>query len=183
MGTIQTTQPVKLLIGVISKPEAWTAAIMKELRGHFGEPDYESPTFDFDTTSFYGIELGRPLKKRFISFCRLIDPGELAPIKLLTNRIEAAYSENGKRTVNLDPGYLDYNKVVLASVKNAGQKILLKDGIYADFILWYRKGAYASFEWTFPDFKDGRYNKALLDIRRLYKESMQVSKKGDSEHL
>ena len=153
--------------------ESWTEDIRASLNGYFGDFDYESPAIDFDITSFYGAEMGPALKRRFISFNRLIDPGDLSPIKIITNGIETAFSKNGKRTVNLDPGYLDYNKVVLASVKYAGQKILLKDGIYADFILWYRKGSYTSFEWTFPDFKDARYYKMLLDIRNIYKDKMK----------
>ena len=44
------------------------------------------------------------------------------------------------------------------------------DGIYADLTLRYEKGNYFPFPWSFPDFKEGHYNKMLLRIRELYKQ-------------
>ena len=78
------------------------------------------------------------------------------------------------RTVNCDAGYLDHNKVVLASAKEAGQKVYLDKGIYADLAGRYKNGAYRPFEWSFPDFKDGRYDKELLAIRALYLKQLRA---------
>jgi hypothetical protein len=40
--------------------------------------------------------------------------------------------------------------------------------VYADLIARYRAGRYQPFEWTFPDFRDGRYDQELSTIRRTY---------------
>ncbi len=64
---------------------------------------------------------------------------------------------------------MDYHKIVLASAKFGGQKIYIGKGIYADMTLWYEKGHYKSFPWTFLDFKDGLYEKVFLRIREIYK--------------
>jgi len=74
------------------------------------------------------------------------------------------------RKVNLDPGYLDYDKFVLASAKYNGQKIYLDCGIWADLTLHYEKGKFDPYPWSFPDFKSRMYDGAFLEMRRLYKD-------------
>lgn len=80
--------------------------------------------------------------------------------------------------MNLDVGYLDHNKIVLASLKYAGQKIALGDGVYADLIARYKHGRYQPFEWTFPDFRDGRYDEELAQVRRRYLEQRREFRAG-----
>ncbi|OVE74259.1 hypothetical protein BVX93_00360, partial [bacterium B13(2017)] len=124
--------------------------------------------YSFNSTDYYEQEMGSFLKRRIISFNKLVPPDVLIEAKLICNEIEKELCENQCRTVNLDIGFLEHNKVVLASVKYSGQKIYLGKGIYADMILKYGKGMYNSFDWTFMDFKDGRYSLELIEIRRIY---------------
>ncbi|MEA1997439.1 MAG: DUF4416 family protein, partial [Gemmatimonadota bacterium] len=112
-----------------------------------------------------------PLERIFISYRSLVQPGELVPAKLEARSIETALADSrGRRRVNIDPGTIDYQKVVLASFKYQGQKIYLDHGVWADLTLYFRKGGWAVFEWTFPDFKAGLYDSTLLEIRSLYKK-------------
>lgn len=76
----------------------------------------------------------------------------------------------GKRKINLGPGYMDFDKVVLASAKYNAQKIYLSQGIYADPTLWYEKGVFTACPFAFPDFKTDLYHKIFLHIRSLYKD-------------
>ena len=99
-------------------------------------------------------------------------------MKLLCNGIETELSRDGKRTVNLDAGYLDHNKVLLASAKEAGQKIYLDKGIYADLAGRYKGGHYQPFEWSFPDFRDGRYDGELLKMRSVYLKQLKKVQTG-----
>jgi hypothetical protein len=123
----------------------------------------------FEVTDYYQDEMGWGIQRIFLSFQRLIDPAGLADIKIDTNRIEDELAVDGRRKVNLDPGYMDVCKVVLASAKYNGQKIYLEKGIYADPTLHYQKGHFEPYPWSFPDFKDGRYESVFLRIRELYK--------------
>ncbi len=139
----------------------------------WGPIDFEGNNRLFDVTNYYEPEMGTPLYRRIISFETLSDPAALVGMKLACNELETALSGGGKRIVNLDAGYLDHNKVVLASAKEAGQKIYLGKGIYADLAGRYKAGRYQPFEWSFPDFKDGRYDADLLAMRALYLEQLK----------
>ena len=84
-------------------------------------------------------------------------------------QIEQALSHKGNRRVNVDVGYLDLFKLVLASVKGRGNKLYLRDGVWADMTLLYQNGGFQSLPWTFPDFAAGVYNEDLRAIRDLLK--------------
>ncbi|MDP8221694.1 MAG: DUF4416 family protein [Candidatus Stygibacter frigidus] len=162
-------QPVKLVIGFLyHEPKKYRKAL-ELVQERWGISDYQSQEYFFDLTDYYEPEMGKPIFRSFNSYNTLISPGSLAEIKLATNQIEEELSESGKRRVNLDPGYLDYDKLVLASAKYNYQKIYLRDGIYVDITMFYRKGRYIAAEWAFPDFKQGIYESDFLQIRHLYK--------------
>jgi hypothetical protein len=54
--------------------------------------------------------------------------------------------------VNLDPGYIDAFKVVLASTKNAGQRIYLHLGIYGEVTLRYHNAGFHGLDYTYSDY-------------------------------
>jgi len=164
-------EPVKLFAAVLYLEQEPLAQARSALVRKFGEEDFVGEPIAFDHTNFYEKEMGAPLLRIFISYQRLVMPDELLSAKLESARIEEELAgTGGRRRVNIDPGILDYQKVVLASFKFQGQKIYLGSGVWADLILYYRKGGWSVFEWTFPDFKAGIYDKTLLEIRRIYKQ-------------
>jgi len=162
-------EPVKLFAGILYADEAPLEKVANLLVKKFGKIDYKSPEFEFTISDYYKEEMGWPIFRKFISFLELINPKELAQIKIKTNQIEEDLAVAGNRKVNLDPGYMDYNKVVLASAKFNAQKIYLDLGIYADPTLWYEKGKFEPYPFAFPDFKTNLYENAFLHIRALYK--------------
>lgn len=163
-------EPVKLFVAALYSNPSELEQSRELMRREFGPEDFFSATVPFDHTDFYRAEMGGPLFRVFISYRELVHPSFLARSKIITDRIELDLARpDGTRRVNLDPGTLDYQKVVLASFKFMGQKIYLSDGVWADLTLYYRKGGWAKFEWTFPDFKLGLYDSILIEIRRIYK--------------
>jgi hypothetical protein len=168
MAQPEEPMPVKYFIAVLFKDVGKLLKAKKELAARWGAIDFEGRDHAFDATDYYQPEMGVSLYRRLLAFERLYLPTLIVAMKLECNEIEASFSLYGKRTVNLDAGYLDHNKVLLASAKDAGQKIYLDRGIYADLSGRYKAGKYRPFEWSFPDFKDGRYDEELLEIRKQY---------------
>lgn len=168
MGVLGRPQPVQLVMGVIYRDEADLERAASGLTDELGEIDLRSAAFDFDVTDYYEEEMGTGLKRVFLSFKNLIDPGEIVDIKLMAARLEGEASRGERRTVNLDPGYMDFNKLVLVSAKFLAQKIYLAKGVYADPTIYYDKG-WKDYEWAFPDFRSGRYNGFFSEVRNLYR--------------
>ena len=161
--------PVKLFSGIIFSDDVIRESAVDELQSRYGSIDFQSQTMEFNLTDYYVPEMGAPLFRVFIAFDKLIMPDEIAGIKCETNALEDRLAVAGQRKVNLDPGYMDFDKIVLASAKYNGQKIYLKRGIWADLTLRFERGRFMPYPWSFPDFKTGMYEESFLEIRRLYK--------------
>jgi hypothetical protein len=174
MAKTEPPLPVKYVIAVLYRSGDALERAKNAVCCQWGTTDFEGEDHLFDVTDYYEPEMGVPLYRRLFAFETLYTPTLLVDMKLGCNTIEDMLAENGKRTVNLDAGYLDHNKYLLASAKEAGQKVYLDKGIYADLSGRYKAGKYQPFEWSFPDFRDGRYDKELLAIRRLYMEQVKV---------
>jgi hypothetical protein len=168
MAEPSAPEVVKFFVAVLWADAVALPDTYAQLVVRFGAIDYEGPDRAFDRTNYYEAEMGANLQRRLIAFAALRGPEELVQAKLACNDVEAATAGPRGRRVNLDLGYLDHNKIVLASAKAAGQKIYLGDGIYADLVARYAEGRYQPFAWTFPDFKDGRYDVELGELRGLY---------------
>jgi len=129
-----------------------------------------SPSLPWDYSSYYKDEIGWPLSRQFIFFKNLIDPGSLADIKLKTNEIEDSLSSEGKRSINLDPGYLNLSNVVLASTKNYAHRIYLNKGIYAEVTLIYKDDTYKPHLFTYSDYQDKTHVDIFLKAREILKK-------------
>jgi len=146
----------------------------------YGEIDVESDPVPFDFTDYYEDEMGTGLLRKFVSFATLIDPGRLAEVKVRANGLEREFAAGagGRRRINLDPGYVDASRLVLATTKNVAHRIYVGQGIYAEVTLTFRKNGCACFDWTYPDYRSGRYEGFFREIRRRYLD--QVPRSGET---
>jgi len=159
----------RLFVGVVySKIEIYNKAI-ELLKKHFGEIEQEGEEFDFNFTKYYEKEMGKNLRKRFILFKKLIDRKKLPDIKLQAIKLEEKFRENNKRQVNIDPGYITLNNVVVASTKEIPYRIYLNKGIFADLQLILKKKEVIPFKHTFPDYKQSK--DFFLESRQRFKNS------------
>jgi len=172
--------PVKLFVITLHRDPEPLAGAIALLQEQWGTADFVSEDFAFDFTNYYEAEMGKNLSRRIYSFERLITPDQLVEAKLFCNQIEEKYRGDSGRTINLDPGTIDNFKLVLASAKFGGQKIYLRDGIYADMTLVMNKKQWESFVWGFPDFKSRRYDTVLSKIREIYKRQAAFLNSAES---
>ena len=168
MSIPQEPKPAKLFVSVISSSAEGINITLYELAAQYGILDFVSPLLPFDYTDYYCAEMGKVLVRRFVSFDRLIRQEDLASIKVQTNLIETEKALKGKRLVNIDPGYLLAERLVLASGKNFGHRIYLKSGIYADLTLVYRDKDYQPLAWTYPDYGEPNLRRWLRGLRQKY---------------
>jgi hypothetical protein len=158
----------KLVIGFIYKDEAIFIKARQKLRKKFGKVDFISIAMDFNYTDYYEAEMGKGLKRRFMSFTKLIPIQDLYRIKLYTNRLEKKFLTGKSRQVNIDPGYLNLAKLVLATTKDYAHRIFLGKGIFAEIALSFKGNSFSANEWTYPDYRSNEYIGIFNQIRKLY---------------
>ncbi|MFH1854227.1 MAG: DUF4416 family protein [Candidatus Omnitrophota bacterium] len=172
MGKAKRPKKVKLIIGLLAKNKKLLNEIEELFVKDFGEIDYRGGDLLFTHTEYYKQEMGYPLKRRFVSFKKLISPGHIADIKIITNGLEEKFSTRKgavtKRAINIDPGYVSDSKLVLATTKDYFHRIYLKKGIYAEVTLAWQNNGFRPFEWTYPDYRTPEYLEILNDIRNSY---------------
>ncbi|MBN2126324.1 MAG: DUF4416 family protein, partial [Deltaproteobacteria bacterium] len=144
----------------------------------WGPTDWISPPLFFDRTRYYEREMGWPLYRRLISFHDLIRPEDLVGIKARTHAIERTHLRDGAREINIDPGYVSLERLVLATGKNYTHRVYLSRGIYADLTLVFRRGSFSPLEWTYRDYADPGFIAFFNDIRERYKGQLR----GLEEH-
>ncbi len=165
--------PVKLFIGMISREVSLLDELKERLTEIYGPSDMESPVWEWEDTDYYLDEMGADLKRRFIFFKDLIDPGLISEIKFTTVELEEQYlMENKGRRINLDPGYLDSARVVLVSAKDYSHRVYVGNSVYGEVPLIYSGGNYQIMPYTYPDFRSDKYFELFKKARELYKADM-----------
>lgn len=166
-------EDVKLIASLFSPQKELIDQIIQEMEPVFGPVDWKSRDLFFDRTTYYAREMGWPLYRRFISFERLIRPEDLIEVKLKTNHIEKQYLELDKRRINIDPGYIALERLILATGKNYTHRIYLGQGIYADLTLIYQRGTFQPLEWTYRDYSDPEMIDCFNRLRESYKNQIR----------
>lgn len=173
MSIPQGSEDVKPISSIFSHHKQSIDTVIGELEESFGPTDWISPGLFFDRTRYYAREMGWPLHRRFISFKNLIRPNDIVEIKLETNRVENKYLQDGKRRINIDPGYISLERLILATGKNYTHRIYLSKGIYADLTLVFHKNSFRPLKWTYRDYADQVIIGYFNDVREKYKKQIR----------
>ncbi len=162
-------EPARVIVSVLTADRQILNAAKPLLVRELGPLDEEIGPLAFNYTSYYNSEMGQGILRWLWSFADLVDREALVNIKGLTNSVEQAYTVEGKRRFNLDPGLMSLGNFVLATGKNNAHRIYLGKGIFADLTLVFRAGTYRPLEWTYPDYADRELIAILNRLRESYK--------------
>ena len=177
MGKPKEPKPAKLFMSLIASEHGLFHQGVQDLCSIFGEADTISERFLFDFTDYYTREMGKSLFRHFITFGRLIPIPTLPHIKQTTNHLEEKYATpNGQRRINIDPGYICLEHVILATTKAYTHRPYLRSGIYADLTLIYRNKSFQPLEWTYPDYRQEGIIALFNRFRKKYLEDLRERK-------
>jgi Domain of unknown function (DUF4416) len=169
MGTPKPPESALLFVSTLYRDTDVFEQSEEILKNSFGDILYTSPPLPWNYSSYYKDEIGEQLFRQIIFFRNIVDPGLLADIKLKTNEIESALSLDGRRLINLDPGYLTPAKVVLASTKNYAHRLYLGKGIYGEITLLYKDETYTPHIFTYRDYQDKSHIDIFIEAREMLK--------------
>ena len=185
MAQIKPPQKVKLIVAMLTAEQKLFTAAEQDMAQLWGNIDLASDIMPFTYTDYYHKQMGPSLWRKLVSINNLIDPGQLPAVKHQSNDLETKWSQlplgkqlNVDRPINLDPGYIEPSKLVLASTKNYSHRIYIGDSIYAECTLHYHQGTWQSWPFTYPDFGSGDYDDFLNQTRQRLME--QISSKKQS---
>jgi hypothetical protein len=171
MAEVKPFAPAKLIVGIISSQDRYFGRAGEALDALYGPIESKSPFFGFRLTDYYEKQMGKDLRRLFLSFAPLIPPESLAEIKIRTNSLEEEIQETfaGEgRLVNIDPGILTRSALFMATAKDFAHRVPLRRGVYAHLELLFTRSAVKPLPWTYPDFQQPGYQNFFCEVRRAY---------------
>jgi hypothetical protein len=171
-------EPVAFLVAVMAPGTDVLAETIDALAGEFGAVRRHGPVYDFSMTDYYEAEMGPSLSKALIWLGPPVAPAELAARKQATIAFERAHACQTRRTVNVDPGLLSTNSLVLATTKTSGHRICIAPGLWAEITLLFQQGSYRPQPWTYMDYKRQDVLQFLLDVRSELRRSRETRDAG-----
>ncbi|HME45318.1 MAG TPA: DUF4416 family protein [Syntrophorhabdales bacterium] len=176
MGAVKKPPSVLFFVSLIFNDQSPTAEVENELGDFLGPVRDRSAIRPFFHSDYYEREMGKSLNRYFLLFESLASREQLPEVKLQTNEVEARHAQQGNRTVNIDPGYIALEHLVLATTKGYAHRIYLGNGIFGDLTLMFENGSYRSLPWTYPDYRSEEIIALCNGWRQRYKESLRCQK-------
>lgn len=170
MGIPHQPEPSLLFISLLFSQRDTFVSAVPLLINRFGDVLMESAEYPWNHTHYYDNELGAPIFRKLLFFGKPFDPLSLPDVKLETNLMETAFALEGKRRINIDPGYIMRSRVVLASAKDYSHRIYLGKGIYGEVALYYQGRKFNPLPYTYFDYRDQQslvwFERARKELRR-----------------
>jgi hypothetical protein len=162
-------EPVKWVAGLIVAPGFDPGRLSEHLQRIIGPEERRFGPYPFGSTDYYQPEMGRGLVRYWLSSSGAGEACDLPRIKRECMKLEDHFrrspQEGSGRRVNIDPGYITAAKLVLATHKNFSHRLSVGQGVFAELTLCFSRRGLVFHQWTYPDFRSGDYDEALLAIR------------------
>ncbi|MBN2808494.1 MAG: DUF4416 family protein [Deltaproteobacteria bacterium] len=158
-------EPGALLVSVLARHPELALALAERLEFEFGPLDLSSFWLSFAHSRYYEAEMGPFLGRYIFFFAEPLPRERLVEAKRFTDCLEAEFVAGEGRRVNLDPGYLALDHLILASTKAVPHRPYLGKGVYADLTLVYECGQYIPLRWSYPDYASDYVRALCGDVR------------------
>jgi hypothetical protein len=172
-------QKGKLYFSLLAKDEIVLAEARAYLARQFSHLDFETPVMESQDGQNYLDEMGASILRQWVSCHNLIFVPQLVEIKRTTYQAEVAHTVDGRRTINIDPGYITDNKAVRATRRDAPHRLYINRGIYVESILIVSDdGNLKPWDWTDADFRSPVAHDFFHNVRLAYIKQ-QLDSEGD----
>ena len=159
----------KLIAALMSAEPALLDELTQRLTELYGPLELRSRPYSFDDfSSYYTPEMGTGQQKQFVSFVPMIAVERLPELKLTANAIEQEFVVDGKRRINIDPGYVIHGQMVLATTKAFSHRIYMGEGIFAELTYVCKGKEFYPMEWTYPDYREAFARDFFRQVREAY---------------
>lgn len=107
--------------------------------------------------SYYQKEMGAPLRRWMAVSMEPVPRGSLLKAKARAYELELLTAQKtGQRSLNIDPGLLCLEQVLLSTYKPYAHRIFLAEGVFAELCLHFVGSSYQPLPWTYPDYADAQ---------------------------
>jgi hypothetical protein len=169
VGTPHEPPLVKPIAGILAASTSLLAEAREALEGRHGSVELASEPVEWTVSRYYCREMGDEIWRQYVALADLIQPDALVDWKLATNELERRWCTERGRAVNLDPGYVGLDKLVLASTKDAAHRVYLGRGIYAEATLRFVSGGFVSWPYSYKDYASSPAVEFFNRVRELYR--------------
>lgn len=135
----------------------------------------------YPMAQYYSSEMGEldDLKRLFFVGLQPVERESLLSAKKCALSWERVWENAGQRQINIDPGLLTLENVVLSTAKPYSHRIYLADGIYAELCLTFKEGCYSALEWSYPDYS----HEQVIDFFHFLRSFLKARIKGQKTSL
>lgn len=175
MGAAREPPPVKIVVALLAARRDLLGEAEAALADELGAVELRSDVEAWAWSRYYAAEMGTELWRRFAALQALVPSVGLVDLKEATNRLEERWREGGGRRVNLDPGYVDVDKLVVASTKAAAHRLHLGRGIHAECALRFENGRFEPWSYTYPDYRTPAAVEFFTRVRRRLKQQRRAA--------
>lgn len=139
-----------------------------------------SSEFQFSLANYYESEMGNAdnLVRRWLFWDELENREDLVTLKheanLLEEKLKFVHGLSG-RPVNLDPGFISLEQMVLATGKPYSHRLFLgreqSDFVYGELTYIFKDKKWCSLPWTYPDYREDCVKEVFLKRRGILAKS------------
>lgn len=142
-----------------------------------------SSEYSHDLSRYYEKEMGpaESLSRYWVFRTNTSPREELAALKIASRQLEKALREEFRvtgRVVNIDPGFLSLEQLVLSTCKPYSHRLYSERGVYLELTYEFKANNYHSLPWTYPDYRESSVINFFNGVRLKLKEHLKNHKNG-----